>query len=402
MGQLGIFDAPGLQRRKGKGAGGADTTYWIARRELVKQGYKPACVRVTGSEEEIASYCRLLQAEMLAWSAQRNPLLNRSFNGTFKSLFRLYQTDPDSSFNDKIKPRTRENYAYSLSALEDVIGSCQVERTTGSDTWRWYKMIAARTSPNYARYMITAPLKAALHYGVANRVRGCPELSTAMSAIKFPMGGKRQSKLTYDQIEAFCEHAHDLKRHSMALGLSLQFHLMLRQRDVIGEWLEDRDNKISGIDNVRNGRWVWNDGLTWAHIDAQGILRKVTSKTQAPVVHDMGKHPTLLIELDLVPLSRRNGPLVINEATGLPYERRQYSDAFRLIARKAGIADTIWSMDARAGAVTEALEAGADPYDTMATTTHTSLKMLMHYNRDNAEKTSRVAKARQEGRRRKG
>ena len=56
---------------------------------------------------------------------------------------------------------------------------------------------------------------------------------------------------------------------------------------------------------------------------------------------------------------RRVGPIVINERTGRPYTPEQCRYNFRLIARKAGIPDTLWNMDARAGAVTEAYEAGA-------------------------------------------
>ena len=128
----------------------------------------------------------------------------------------------------------------------------------------------------------------------------------------------------------------------MALGVTLQFECTLRQRDVIGEWIKDGSEQ---------GRW--QNGLTWSHIGADGILRKKTLKTGAPAEHRLSDHPDLAVELDRVPLDRRVGPLVVDEKLGVPYTAERYRKWFRQIARAAGIPDTVWSMDARAGAITE-------------------------------------------------
>lgn len=75
----------------------------------------------------------------------------------------------------------------------------------------------------------------------------------------------------------------------------------------------------------------------------------------------------------LIPAHKRGGPIIINEATGLPYKRRVYAKGFRKVARACGIPDDVWSMDARAGAVSEALDAGAVPLDVMNAAGHTQL-----------------------------
>ncbi|WP_165901549.1 tyrosine-type recombinase/integrase [Ancylobacter aquaticus] len=77
--------------------------------------------------------------------------------------------------------------------------------------------------------------------------------------------------------------------------------------------------------------------------------------------------------------------------TGLPYKRRLYAAEFRRVARLAGIPDDVWSMDARAGAVTEALDAGADDSDVMNTAGHTQVSTTHRYNRSSLKKTGRVA-----------
>ncbi|KMO44240.1 hypothetical protein VQ03_04785 [Methylobacterium tarhaniae] len=53
-------------------------------------------------------------------------------------------------------------------------------------------------------------------------------------------------------------------------------------------------------------------------------------------------------------------PLVVDERQGRPYAGDAFQREWRKVARTAGIPDHIWTMDARAGAITEAQDAGAD------------------------------------------
>jgi hypothetical protein len=164
----------------------------------------------------------------------------------------------------------------------------------------------------------------------------------------------------------------------MARGVLLQFELAFRQRDVLGEW--------------NSGRW--SNGLTWSHIGRDGILRKTTSKTGADAEHRIADYPELAADLAATPIEKRVGPLVIDEGTNLPYTPEKYRRWFRLIAREAGIPDEIWNMDARAGAVTEAYEAGSTTEGAMALATHTQVATSRRYRRAGTEQTSRVAKLR--------
>jgi hypothetical protein len=118
------------------------------------------------------------------------------------------------------------------------------------------------------------------------------------------------------------------------------------------------------------------------------------------------KHPrperrqntVLQITLTLLPSSTAYrvtvGPLIVDEILGVPYTAEAYRAWFRRIARKAGIPDTVWSMDARAGAITEAWESGAEPAAVMAMATHTQLSTSRRYNRSNVEQISRAARLR--------
>ena len=54
---------------------------------------------------------------------------------------------------------------------------------------------------------------------------------------------------------------------------------------------------------------------------------------------------------------QRSGPLIVSEVTGLPYRENYYATDWRSIAKSAGVPQEVWSMDARAGAISEAEEA---------------------------------------------
>ena len=59
-------------------------------------------------------------------------------------------------------------------------------------------------------------------------------------------------------------------------GYALQFETTLRQRDVIGEWVELADPRPSSILGYGQ-KWL---GPTWANIDDNLIMRVTPSKTE--------------------------------------------------------------------------------------------------------------------------
>lgn len=73
--------------------------------------------------------------------------------------------------------------------------------------------------------------------------------------------------------------------------------------------------------------------------------------------------------------------MVVDERTGKPWIKSHFPRTFRKIARAAGWPDDVWNMDSRAGAASEAFEAGAEPADVMKAATHTQLSTTMGYNR---------------------
>jgi integrase len=75
---------------------------------------------------------------------------------------------------------------------------------------------------------------------------------------------------------------------------------------------------------------------------------------------------------------------------------RSYRKWWRQIARAAGLPDEVWSMDARAGAITEADDAGVDFKKLQDFATHTDATSTERYRRRRERGNREVAKARAE------
>jgi integrase len=184
--------------------------------------------------------------------------------------------------------------------------------------------------------------------------------------------------------------AHAMGLGSIALATTLQFELSLRQKDVIGEW-EPAPLSEGGI--VHKGT-RWANGLQWSEIDLAMLLRKTHIKTGAYVEFDLKLYPTLIEEIERVPRENRIGPMIISERTGEPYKHRTFTQTWRKVADKAGVPKTVWNMDARAGAISEAYDAGAFETDVMKHAGHKNRQTSARYNRGTLEQTSRVARQR--------
>ena len=89
------LQAPGLRWRTTRSG---KTPIWRASKVAIKSNYPVKTVNLApfaDNERLLVQRCQRLQAEMLDWIAGRRerPML---FDGTFASLLRIYQRDPES------------------------------------------------------------------------------------------------------------------------------------------------------------------------------------------------------------------------------------------------------------------------------------------------------------------
>ena len=216
------------------------------------------------------------------------------------------------------------------------------------------------------------------------------------SYMEFATAPQRDTFIAPVQVEAVRAAAHVRGLPSVALATAIMFEAVLRQKDVIGEWIADESAEPAGA-LVDRGR-VWRSGLLWGeHVDPSTlVLKKPTAKSRGrrTAEHDLSTMPMVVDELAHLPSTRRVGPVIVCETTGRPWQARHFREAWRACARAAGLPDSIWCMDARAGGITEGSSSGADLAHVSKTATHTNLATTIRYNRDALSKSRKVAQLR--------
>ncbi|MBD9540155.1 site-specific integrase [Ensifer sp. ENS04] len=408
-----VVKAPGLKtRRRADGV----AHYWVAKSSSPKaKEYPIKTKRLTGTDDEIAAQCRVLQSEFKEWLSGKGISGKAQYDGTLKSVIRLYQQTKESPYHE-VKSNTREMYDESLGLLEKTVGDRRLEKLTGLDFKRWYanfrqpaadteKQAAHRAKmaeqgiilpPNPERmrraYKAMQLLRIVIGFGVVLNITECFRLDTILSKMEFSSPKARTEAITFAQAKAICELAVKKGMVSIALAQALQFELTLRQIDVIGRWEKVTDAKAGGI--VDRGR-RWRDGLLWSHLDENGILTKTTSKVDDVVAeHDTMAYPFLREMIDLVPPEKRVGPMIIMETTGIPWRGREFRLRWRALADEVGVPKNVWNRDSRAGGVTEGSDAGADLEHLRHHANHKNAQTTQRYNRNTLEKTKQVAELR--------
>ena len=140
----------------------------------------------------------------------------------------------------------------------------------------------------------------------------------------------------------------------------------------------------------------WSGVFTWDNIPGWK-LRLKTSKNRAAAVFTLSNYPLLFPLLEAVPHEDRVGAIVKGEHS-LPVRERSYRKWFRAIARAAEIPDEVWSMDSRAGAATEADEAGADLSAISDMLTHANPGTTLRYVRRRENRIAVAAEVRAKSR----
>ena len=382
-------DAPGLSVRQNKSGA---IYYWVAR-DVARniEGFEPKTVRLHyNTDEGRAARCRALATELRVWLAgQRKRGL--VFDGSLASLIECYQRDEDSPYHG-VKWNTRRHYDQTLDLLQGMFGTRHLTALTGRDFARWYRALKEPRNPGGPERIARAHncmkmLRVVIRYGAAVGHPKCASAAGMLSFSRFALPAPRKVAMSFSQAKAVIDQALERGRPSIALAQALQFELSLRQRDVIGEWV---DHDGAGGIAARGKRWT--GGVVWSDIDADMILRKATTKTGALGEWDLTRCPLVMSVLAAFePLTERVGPLIIDEPRDRPYFHRNFSRHWRAIADAAGVPGEVWNMDSRAGGITEGADAGATVDDLRLHATHSNQAITTRYVRGALDSTRRVA-----------
>ena len=386
-------NTPGLKKRPR--TGGATAFYWDAAALSPKDAarYPDRLIRLPDgvTPAEVEDLCEAYAARFDAWRhmGDRPRFL---YDGTIGSLCDAFERHPQSPVQE-VKRSTASAYADSLKVIRATVAKRAVRAVAPIDVKGWYARWRApaevgRPERVKRAHDAVAMLRQILHFGLALGFEECGRLAEGLSKIRFERSSRRSSSMTVEHCRAFVAASlarGDERGLYMAIGVACQFETMLRQIDVIGEWSVGAD-----------GREAWAGAFTWENIPG-GVLRLRTSKTGSPITHDLTRLDLLWPLMQRVPQLARVGAVVKGERDE-PIRTRSYRKWFAQIRLAAGLPVDLWSMDARAGAVTEALDSGADLTDVSRTATHSTTAMTRRYDREAEAAVGRVAETRKRGR----
>lgn len=375
---------------------------WQCRTDILAKGYKVKSVRLwTGSEPSIEDWdfigetCRALQDEMLNWSRGEKPAPVKFDGRTLGSLMACYQTDPDSPYK-KIRHVSRQHYNNLLSLIKRDYGHELIADINARVVTRWHEgwTEGGKISIGHAK---VGMLRILFNFGLTFlEDKECERMALVLSKMKFKDGAAREEALSVEQAIAVRARAHEVGRPSIALAQAFQFELMLRQKDVIGEWVPLSEQIVSDI-IIDGHKWV--RGLRWEEISADLFLKHLTSKRQKKLGVNLRNAPMVMEELQYVLLQYdgklpTSGPIIRNEYDGQPFDAGEFRRQWRLLANACGIPKEVRNMDSRAGAVSEADDAEADIDDIREHATHSQVSMTRRYSRHKERKIERVQLAR--------
>lgn len=395
-----IDDAPGLVWRRRVNNWVAT---WQARTDLVKRGFTPKTAFLwTGTEptsidkQGISDQCNRLQTEMLVWARGGLPDAPFAFDGTLRSLSECYQLDRDSGFYKK-EHKSRLHYVTLIRIVLDQHGHEYIRDIKARTVLRWHEEWTKRGVA--MAHSLVRMLRTMIIFGsTILEDAECQRIGGALSQMRFVQARPRTERLTAEHAIAVREMAHKCGVHSVALAQAFQFDCMLRQKDVIGEWMPQAE---PGLSDVLAGNDKWVKGIRWEEIDGDMILRHVTSKRKKLIEVDLKLCPMVIEELNRLGERGTHGPIIICEWTLRPWDIHAFRNKWRKIARLAGVPDIVRNMDSRAGAISEATDAGADLEHVRHAATHGDISMTMRYSRNTREKTDNVLRLRAEHRNKK-
>lgn len=311
-------------------------------------------------------------------------------------LIDSYRTDVDSPYH-KLRFHTRCYYDSLCKRLEKDLGELPLALVKAREMKHWHETFVAAEKIAMG-HSVMGMIRILTGFGATIlENQECVRISTVLGNMRFKMSKPRVERLTVEQVVAIRGQAHKINRRSIALGQALQFELMFRQKDIIGEWVpEDEPGESDTFDLDQK----WLRGIRWEEIDSDFILTHVTSKRQKEITADLKLADMVMQELILwfgaIDRTRMpaSGPVIISEMSFLPWRAVEFRRNWRAIADKAGIPREVKNMDTRSGAITEALKSGANPDSVRKAATHSQLSMTTRYSRGDTEETADVMKLR--------
>lgn len=388
--------APGLIWRKRKTEWVA---VWLCRTDIFDKGYEPRAVHLWNGQEPtdeqkqyISDQCNRLQAEMLAFNHQ-GYVKPDPFDGTLTGLCEAYQTDKDSNF-PRLRYQTRRYYTALMQRIIKDHGEEDLRDIRAREVKSWHAAWVDKSGVAMAHALV-GMMRTLFGFGFTYlESKECERLAGIMHMMKFPQSPSRTEIVTAEQATAIRNISRQSGLRSMGLAQAFQFDCTFRQKDVIGEWVPITEPGLSDVTDSANQKWL--RGIRWEEINQNMILRHTTSKRQKEIEIDLKLAPMVVEELTLIygaldrSLMPASGPIIVHEVTRRPWAGAVFTRQWRKFATTVGIPKTTFNMDSRAGAISEATDAGIPLENVRHAATHSNISTTERYSRAAAGKVASV------------
>ena len=208
-------------------------------------------------------------------------------------LIEAYKTDHLSTFH-KLRYCSKQDHNNILKRIVALYGDVDLRNINARTILSWYADWSKDGKIAMGQSFIKR-FRTVLGFGLTLlEDEDCKRLRIVMSTLRFDGSKPRTEALTFQQVVQICKVAHHKKWHSIALAQAFQFELMLRQKDIIGEWTPKTEVESS---NIFYKNKIWTRGISWSEIDHNLVLRHTTSKKQKPIEVDLKECQLVMSEL---------------------------------------------------------------------------------------------------------
>ena len=189
---------------------------------------------------------------------------------TISALISSFRTDQNSRYwrlNYKVKV-DRDRY---LTRIDRDYGHCLLESIDSRTLTTWYKQWTEGGKLAVGKAFVGQLRALFSHGGFFLEDSESQRLYDVLDRKRFKPIQPRNVRMTSEQARAIRAKARECSWYSVALAQAFQYELLMRQKDVIGDWLPKAEAKQEVY--LEHGGQVWTDGLRWEEIDDQFILR---------------------------------------------------------------------------------------------------------------------------------
>ena len=266
-----------------------------------------------------------------------------AFDGTLGGLIKAYTSDEQSPFQ-QLQHSSKENYLRLMGRLNDV-ENLKIASISAREVLKLYDSWVGPENKISIGHALIRMFRSLLSFGATIlEDPECKRLSDVLSKMRFKIPTPRTEQMTAGMANAIRAEAHKLKWDSIALAQAFQFELMLRQKDVIGEWVPLSDPTES---DITDGDQKWVRGLRWEEIDDELVLRRKVYRPYREIVEPLKKWPMITDELKRLPRIPKSGPIVCYDKTGRPWSPAYFRQVWSQIADGAGVPKKVRNADSR-------------------------------------------------------